>query len=334
MRLTRAGEWWEYKLAPVFALYYATHLAYRPDQNLSWRDLLWLLAALGVCAAYVGIINDLTDKASDARAGKANRQAGISRRTIGLILVALIGAGAAIAYVWRANAALVTAYAGAWVAFSLYSIPPARLKTRGLAGVAADAAGAHLFPTLTAVFLASKGAPAGPDAVWVAATGVWAFAYGVRGILWHQFLDLENDRRALEKTFVARSPRLAAHLGASVIIPIELAAFGVVLWRLDTAWLLAGVAAYGGLVLLRVRLWSMRPVVVRPRPRYMILMHEYYGVFLPLSLLLVLTTHSPVNAAVLVAHLVVFPRRMALSASDLARLLVEVVRRRVRRWWR
>jgi hypothetical protein len=36
-------------------------------------------------------------------------------------------------------------YIMSWVAFSLYSIPPARLKTKGILGVLADASGAHLF---------------------------------------------------------------------------------------------------------------------------------------------------------------------------------------------
>lgn len=317
----RAGEWWEHKLAPVLALFYATSLSKGVGIATLAPDLLLLLAALVPGAAYVSIVNDLADREEDRRAGKANRMGNASS---GIAFVALglpIAAGLAIAWHWRDDPLLLGCYLAAWTAFTLYSLPPFRLKTRGLAGLAADAAGAHLFPTLLAVLLAYRGAGTPPDPLWVAAAGTWALAYGLRGILWHQLLDSDADRAGGVRTFVQRVPRAhAVAFGRYVVWPVELAAIAVLLWRLGAAGPFVGLLLYGLLVRQRLHIYRMEAVIVEPRPRYLLLLHEYYALFLPLSLLVQSALTTPVDGFVLLAHLIVFPVAAATAGRDVWKL--------------
>src|SRR6185436_15915732 len=149
----RAGEWWEYKLAPIFAAFYATALTLRVPVISRWSAALTILLALVPGAAYVSVINDLTDRADDLAAGKPNRLAGRSRGLAALLVCVPVAAGLVFAVLWRHDVLLLPLYLAAWLAFSLYSLPPFRWKTRGILGVIADASGAHLFPTLVAVVL-------------------------------------------------------------------------------------------------------------------------------------------------------------------------------------
>src|SRR5687768_1369633 len=124
----RAGEWWEYKFVPILTLFYATaFLVGAPIASL-WQGLLTLLLSLIPGAAYVSLVNDVTDIEEDAAAGKANRLAGRSRAFIGLALAAAIAGGLAFAWLWRDDPLLLAAYLAAWIAYSLYSLPPVRLK--------------------------------------------------------------------------------------------------------------------------------------------------------------------------------------------------------------
>ena len=77
--LIRADEWWEYKLVPVLSTFYATALVLHIAVSSLWADALALLLSVAAAAAYASVINDVTDRADDVRAGKRNRVADGSR---------------------------------------------------------------------------------------------------------------------------------------------------------------------------------------------------------------------------------------------------------------
>src|SRR5690349_9955647 len=161
-----------------------------------WMGALSLLLAIIPAAIYASLINDVTDLAGDLRAGKRNSLAGRSRSFVATLVAIVIAVGFFFAWLWRDDAALLWCYLATWLAFSLYSLPPLRLKERGAAGVLCDAAGEHLFPALVAVLLACRGAQRAVNGSWIAAVAVWALAFGLRGIVWHQLTDIANDRAA------------------------------------------------------------------------------------------------------------------------------------------
>jgi hypothetical protein len=187
--------------------------------------------------------------------------------------------------------------------------------------VLADASGAHLFPALLAVALAYGQAAVPLDRRWLATAGVWALAYGLRGILWHQLADAENDRAAAVRTFVQRrGTAFAARLGARVVFPLELAGLAALLWQIASPVPLVALALYALLVYRRVKKLRVHAIVVQPRPPYLILLQEYYGVLLPAALLLLSAFRHPGDLAVCMLHLVLFPRGVRWMVSDVRKL--------------
>jgi hypothetical protein len=210
----RADEWWDYKLVPILSAFYATAVVLHVAVISLWAGALSLLLAIAAAAVYASAINERTDRADDVAAGKRNRAAEQPRSVAALLAVA-VAAGLAFAWLWRADTPLLSCYLATWLAFALYSIPPFRLKKRGLAGVLCDAAGEQLFPALAAVLIACRSANRAVSGTWLVSVGVFALAFGLRGIIWHQLIDIENDRAASISTFALRNPDRAARIGHS-----------------------------------------------------------------------------------------------------------------------
>ena len=291
-----------------------------------WVSALSLLLAIVAAAIYASVINDVTDLAGDLEAGKRNGLAGRSRSMIAALVALTVGAGFLFAWLWRDDARLLGCYAATWLAFSLYSLPPFRLKERGAAGVLCDAAGEQLFPALAAVFLACRGAQRPASGAWIASVAVWALAVGLRGIVWHQLTDVDNDRAAGFRTFARRNPRAAAVIGTFVVFPIELGALAAMLWQIGSAWPPAFLALYALYAVRSARRWQTVPVIVVPKPRFFIVLHQFYSDLFPVALLIAASVRDRRGLIVLAVHLLLFPRRVAhairrLSAST-ARIVV------------
>lgn len=316
--ILRASDWWYHKLPPVLAVFYGTLFLSRHSVCAAAPAALALLLAVVAAAAFASVVNDLADRIDDAAAGKPNRMAGRSGWEAALLVGAPLAAGLAFLIGWRRELPLALAYAGSWIAFSLYSLPPFRLKTRGFAGVAADAAGAHLFPSLTALLLAAQVAGRAPDPWWTASVALWSFAYGLRGILWHQLLDSDNDRRAGVATFARRaSPARAARLARYVVFPIEAAALAAMLLRLGSLLPLLFLLLY----LLLLAALGIRIVIVASERRWTMALQDYDELFLPVSILCASALVHSADGLVLLAQLTLFPRRPL-------RLLARLVPRR------
>ena len=146
----RADDWWDFKLPLAAAVVYATALSLDVPIARLWPAAATAVAALIPAAAYVSVINDLADRADDLAAGKRNRFAAASPHQSALFIVGTVISGLCFVVVWHTDRLLLSLYLAVWLAFSLYSLPPFRWKTRGALGLIADAIGAHLFPALLA----------------------------------------------------------------------------------------------------------------------------------------------------------------------------------------
>ena len=309
----RAGEWWEYKIAPALAAFYGTLWLGGTPVFASWPEAVVLIVALAAEAAYVSVLNDLTDRADDRAAGKMPRPASP------LLLVVSLVAGGCVAYLWRHDPLLVAAYGGGWVAFTLYSLPPFRLKTRGFAGVLCDAAGAHLFPAVTAVLLATRER----DALWLAAVATWSFTSGVRNMLWHQLRDREADAGTNVRTFaVRRGVGAATRVATHVAFPLQLIALAVMLWRLRSIWPVAALALYSLLMALRPYRWGVCARIVAAQPRSFVVLNEYDEGYFPAAILFASALVHRVDFIVLALHLALFPRHTLQNVREVAGLLL------------
>jgi hypothetical protein len=290
-----------------------------------WTGALSLLLAIVPAAIYASVVNDVTDLAGDLAAGKRNGVAGRSRSIVATLIVLAAGAGFLFAWRWRDDAPLLWSYVATWVAFSLYSLPPLRLKERGTAGVVCVAAGEQLLPALVAVFLACRGAQRMVSGVWVASVGVWALAYGLRGIVWHQLTDVENDRAAGFWTFACRHPRAAAIIGTYVVFPLELGALAAMLWQAGSAWPPAFLSLYAIYAVRSARRWQTKPVIVVPKPRFFIVLHQFYSDLFPVALLIAISVRDARALIVLAAHLLLFPRNVIHAIRRLSASIARTV---------
>lgn len=325
-RTIRIEQWWDHKLALILSVFYATAYMRHVAVVSVWPAAIALLFAVAACAAYVSVVNDVTDRADDQRVGKSNRMAGWPIWQMALLLAALLGVAVAFAVLWRDDLRLVAAYLGSWTAFSLYSVAPFRLKTRGVFGVIADACGSHLFPMLTAALLAQRasGHPVGP--LWIGAVAAWAFGSGLRGILWHQLYDAEADRKADVRTFVVRRSAVAAIRLARAALVIESLGLALFLWHSQSAWPVLFLLIYLAFAALKSRLLNVDVVIAAPTVRYAILGQEYYTFLLPLGILIACALHNPVDWIIVVAHCIVFPRPAVAFIRESRQLVQRLLR--------
>jgi hypothetical protein len=316
----RANEWWEHKLAPVLGSGYATAYLLGVPLTRLLPSFLLVIVALAPGAAYVSLLNDLTDAAGDRAAGKRVGFAGRRRRTAVLMLAVCCCAGLAVALLaWWRDPLAAALYGGAWLAFASYSLPPLRLKSRGFAGTVADALGSGVLPQLLIVVLVFHRAGTALDAWWVVLVGTWALAHGLRLIIRHQLADAGADRAAGVRTFAGAHPDAGRRLGSYVIYPLEILAFAALLIDAHCWLALVLVALYAALWSLRARLRSERTWVIAPGTGRLA-MHECYVVLYPLAFLVSSTASHPRDAVVLILQLVLFPRMLGVLVVDAVRV--------------
>jgi 4-hydroxybenzoate polyprenyltransferase len=312
----RAREWWDHKLAPMLGTGYMTAFHLRSSLLDLWPTFVATLVGVAAAAAYVSLVNDLTDLEEDAAAGKYNRLAQRRRVYTTSAISGVLALGVAVAIIaWRDDPLALGLYAGSWLAFSLYSLSPLRLKARGAAGALTDASGAHLFPHLLIAVAVFHAADRPLDGAWLTAVGIWSLAAGIRGALWHQLWDVEADTRSGVKTFGRQNPSIARFAGRASF-SIEMAAFFFLLWRAGSPLAFALLIPYLLLELARVRLWGVRLIVVSPAPSFRIAMHEYYLCFYPLAFLTASTIRHAGDVVVLVLHASMFSGVPLVMARD------------------
>jgi UbiA prenyltransferase family len=323
--LIRADQWWEYKLVPILSTFYATALVLHVALSSVWVGVLSLLVAIVAAAIYASVLNDLTDLPADLEAGKRNGVAGRSRAMVATLVALAVGAGVFFAGVWRDDAPLFSCYLATWLAFSLYSLPPLRLKARGAAGLLCDAAGEQLLPSLVAVFLAGRDAHRAVSGAWAASVAVWALSYGLRGIVWHQLTDVDNDRAAGVWSFARRHPRAAPVIGTFVVFPLEIGALAAMLWQIGSAWPPAFLVLYLLYAARSARRWQTSPVIVVPKPQCFIVLHQFYTDLFPVALLIAASVRDRRALIVLAAHLLLFPRRVVHAIRRLSASIARTV---------
>jgi hypothetical protein len=175
------------------------------------------------------------------------------------------------------------------------------------------------------VFLACRGAQRTASGAWVASVAVWALAYGLRGIVWHQLTDADNDRVAGFRTFARQYPRAAQVIGTFVVFPLELGALAAVLWQIGSAWPPAFFALYVLYAVRSARRWQTAPVIVVPKPRFFIVLHQFYSDLFPVALLITASVRDRWGLVVLAAHLLLFSPRVVHAIRRLSASIARTV---------
>lgn len=159
------------------------------------------LYVAGVAALIIGgyAVNDAADHDQDLRAGKNAGKAAVPKAHSLAAAVAFLSLGTVLVLAVANGTAARALAIGTVLLGVAYSVPPIRLKERGIWGVLAGAAAQR--PALFLVWAATLGARAALAVV----LSLWLFFIGAVGILGHQLLDRRRDRTGSVRTFVLRN---------------------------------------------------------------------------------------------------------------------------------
>lgn len=203
----RPGNWFVSKIPPLLAVAYLDILRFGIFPQVAGRLLASGFFSIFCVAIYGHVLNDIFDQEADRVANKVNRLAGMRPGFRVLLAGAFLIAGFLPALFADYSIGVLSILALNYLWPTLYSIPVTRLKERGLFGVASDALGSHITPTL---FVLALFAPSGPVGLWTGQTRVslvaiiWAGSLGLKGILHHQIADRDNDIHSGIVTFATK----------------------------------------------------------------------------------------------------------------------------------
>ncbi|WOD45351.1 UbiA family prenyltransferase [Hwangdonia lutea] len=268
--------------------------------------LLFLILAIAAGAIYVSIINDFTDLKYDIASKKRNGLERFNPNMQKLLLLASILLGVLFCFFFMNDVLSLIFYLAAYLSFSLYSISPFRFKNRGILGVIADASGAHLFPSFFVASSLMYKMHVPIDVYWLSIIGVWSFAYGLRGILWHQFWDRENDLSINHKTFATAMHESKMKLTEIIITGIEIIALLAILSTLGVLPFIA-LLFYVAILFGYKKLKIKTILIITDTNRWQIFMSDYYQILLPISLIIACSLKHPLCLVLLFFHLLCFP---------------------------
>ena len=311
LRRLRVTEPWRYKAPFLISVPYFILFAAAASVG---DALVWILLALCTITGVAGFAymsNDVADRRADVAAGRPNGTAELSTARTTLAFAVFLAAALApwIAYV-PADRVSVSLWAAELLLLLAYSVPPIRLKERGILGVTADALYAHVVPALLAAYSFHVLTQRVFDGfvTFAVALAAWQFFLGMRSVLTHQLSDADHDRASGTSTHVIRRGEEASmRLLKFVLLPLELttwAIFNVVVAEtmpiVAAAW-----AIYVGVAALVIKI--RREALWQPLcDRLDLLLNEYYLRWLPLVILAGLCFRDARMIVLLVLHLAVF----------------------------
>jgi len=322
LKIIRSSEWWEYKMPILLSLAYATALYANKSLYGIAGWFGFMLVCLIVGAAYVSIVNDMCDIEDDLASGKKNRLSKLRPLIRWILLITILVLAILCCVFYLKDPLTISFYLLSYLAFTLYSVPPIRLKKRGIWGVIADACGAHLFPSLFVVAGTAHVLQIEIDWIWISSIALWAFTYGLRGILWHQFLDRSNDKLIHLNTFASRIDPTSFRKTSIYILSIELAALAVILIILGKPWPIVGLFAYLVLMTAYKRKLGLKLIAIIPTSQpWHLIMITYYQVFFPLALLFESSLMFLSSLIILLVHLILFPKSIWNIVNDVFLML-------------
>lgn len=319
-KLLRFNDWWTYKKPYFLGICYGTLSLYTFNIFEHFIHILLLIGALIVGASYVSVINDLTDLDSDLQSGKKNRMVGLDPIVGQLILALIILAGlTSCFFLFSEDILSLSLYLLPWISFSLYSIPPFRLKNRGFLGILADALGSQVFPSLLMISSLSFYLNQPLNWYWFLAVGFWSFAYGLRGILTHQYIDKQNDEVANVNTYVRHISFSYLKKIEAIIFISENIALTCILILLSKLAVVFSFIAYLIIMAIRWKRYDNRIVIITTPQNscYQIALADFYTLFFPLSLLISASIYDPKNLYILAGHILLFPKQLLILFRDL-----------------
>jgi hypothetical protein len=152
--------------------------------------------------------------------------------------------------------------------------------------------------------------------------GVWLLCFGLRGILWHQLADKENDKASGLLTVVQNmSEAQLVRLGI-VIVTLETIAFTGYIMFNHLYLIFPGLIFYFIYIWMQFKNDHIVQILIDPKAKqYRIFLFEYYQVFLPISVLIAYVFKNPINITGLLFHCFLFHSNILRICKDIKKQL-------------
>lgn len=307
VNLTRINQWWDFKLPLPIAIAFAYAACNQVPADHFFPAAGTLLLSGVAAAFFASIINDLTDLEEDRKAGKNKAIANFSPTIRIIILLGSIASLIITAYSLHQNILALCIFLAIALTFTLYSVKPIRLKSRGMCGAFSIALGEHLLPACLALALLTPLTNHSQLEQWLAATVIWSTAFGLRGIIWHQLNDLSADKaNHCNTAALALGPDRLVSLANKAIFPCELVGLAAIL-MLSKSWIVFFLLFLHWVVeFLHYKYMGANLIVVRPQENARFILFEYYQLFFPIAMLAVLVQQDSKYYFCLLAFLLLF----------------------------
>jgi glycosyltransferase involved in cell wall biosynthesis len=204
--VNRTRDWWKPKAGNILAVLYLAALQYQLEaQDFVIALIPAILTILGI-GMFTYCVNDWVDLPTDRLLNKKNMFLQLSApKQVILVLFSLVAA--TVPWMYLPKSALTFYLLGLQFLLILaYSLPPIRLKTKGVFGVVADAAYAYATPSLLAFHTFSLFAFHHPNEMGLSflLLFLWQLFAGLYNVSIHQLEDYTNDRTSKTYTWAIR----------------------------------------------------------------------------------------------------------------------------------
>jgi 4-hydroxybenzoate polyprenyltransferase len=307
LRLSRWHDWCTSKLTYIGA---TIVLLAPPDSSVT--VLLALVGTIATWAAFGYGVNEGADRHSDQQAGKTNRAAPLSRASWSLFLLLTAGSSLGLTLLWRADAAAPALVLAGLVLSAGYSLPPLRLKERGILGLVGAASAQWVLPVLAVAAIQPRGWSR-PDAWCLAMLGL---AIGMRWIAVHQMRDASVDQKAGVQTYASSGGRIGLVILCAFLLELGLLATTLVVTLPQSIPAIAALGFSIPVLLLRPRGDSFRK---RLHGYEHAPLREYYFLLLPVTLAVGRGLSSPAFLLLAVMFLVLGSGYVKDTIADLRR---------------
>lgn len=330
----RLSKPWRYKAPFLISVPYFFLVVggFEPMEGL--KGIGWSVMTILGIAGFGYWANDFSDREEDKKAGKPNALEGMplwqAFALLGGLLVAAILPWIMYFPITPITLSLLGAEFGL---FLLYSLPPFRLKERGILGAIADAGYAHTLPALLAAVTFYTLAPRHWQGIgiFLVSIGLFQCFLGLRNILLHQIGDHDNDLSSGARTWViGMGVERAWMLVKWVFVPMECLSFGAFLWVISGVgmpypsipMLLLSYPIFLAIALFQIWIWYKRPFPTQFQSFLNLFLDEFYVEWLPIFILSALLWKDWLFAPVAIIHFVLFK-------NGPKRLLIELFRDRI-----
>lgn len=298
-KLIRMNEWLFSKLPFMFLpiLCCFAELEHIAAICISYFIYLFFFYAFGYA------INDYSDRAADKIVGKQNIMGELSEVQCLLVLAFLVSGALPLAIVSKNRSIYAILL---WVYFwgAAYSIRPFRFKERGVSGLIVCTLAQRAFPMLPLLSISTR------MLKYIVIWGIIGALVGLRYILIHQVIDLENDKKSGTTTF-ALSHLTKAKKMLYICFVIESLLIVSFLF-LEYSALLSAAICVTYLIVMAVTFYTIHYIYKQSYiESYIAVPYEdFYNFYYPIVLLLIALRQKPVAVLVLMILVIIGIRPM------------------------